>query len=57
VVDVDSKKERSIPVPAKRILFPLITICRDAAIEYFGERYKGALRVSQDGEEYLFEVT
>lgn len=57
VVDVDSKKERCIPVPAKRILFPLVTICRYAAIEYFGDRYKGALSVSQDGEEYLFEVT
>lgn len=56
VVDVDSKKERSIPVPAERILFPLVTICRYAAIEYVGDRYKDVLHVIKDGEEYLFEV-
>jgi hypothetical protein len=54
VVDVNSKNTKYIPV--KRIRLPLGTLCKDAAIEYFGDRYKGALSVSQDGEDYLFEV-
>jgi hypothetical protein len=54
VVDVNSKNEKYFPV--QKFRFPLGAMCKDAALEYFGDRYKGALSVYKDGEDYLFEV-